>query len=67
MAKQVDCRKRILTYWAEWQKDPKLNAYQNASMFFLHLEQEHSDMLDFRVRAGVDRWQVVNAWLNGIK
>lgn len=67
MATQKDCRERILAYWANWSKDPEKTYYQNASMFFLHLETERPELLEFRVQAGGDKWQVVQAWLNGIK
>jgi hypothetical protein len=64
MPTQDDCRRAILRLWQQsafWAEKP---SYENKQMFYLWLEKNRSDLLAFRVRRDVDKWQVVHGWLN---
>lgn len=62
---QKDAERRVLLLWSEWLNRSVPGTYPEKSDFFMHLEEFHPELLSFRVRHGVDKWQVVQAWLSG--
>ena len=54
----------ILAEWERWQDDPSSGTCNDMQMFFLWLEKNRPDLLRWRIRPGMDRWQDVRGWLN---
>ena len=60
---QKEAEKRILLLWSEWPNRSSPATYLEKTDFYQHLTKIHPEVLDFRVRHGIDKWQVVQTWL----
>jgi hypothetical protein len=59
--KKEEARRAILSEYDRWaKKHPGDAAMMGGFRFFRYLQNERSDLLDFR--AG-DKWQIVHGWL----
>lgn len=60
MATQDECRAGILREWAKQKPDRRRSTYVERQMFFIWLQKNRGDLLEFRSR---DKSQDVNGWL----
>ncbi len=59
-----ESKRRILEEWERWKTNPNQATYQEMQEFYLWIETNHSELLQWRIRPGMDRWQDVRGWLN---
>ena len=59
-----ESKHRILKKWETWKANPNQATYQEMQEFYFWIETNHSDLLQWRIRPGMDRWQDVRGWLN---
>jgi len=59
-----ESKRRILEEWEGWKANPNQATYQEMQEFYLWIETNHSELLQWRIRPGMDRWQDVRGWLN---
>jgi len=60
---QNEYRRLILSQWKNWSANPKEPDDAKMRKFYQWLEGHHPYLLEFKVAAGVDRWQYVQRWL----
>ena len=58
-----ESKDRILNEWERWKNDPNRATYQEMQDFYLWLEDNRKELLQWRIRPGMDRWQDVQGWL----
>lgn len=61
MIKREDAKRRIIAEWHSWSATQSNATLGNGMMFFLFIQKERSDLLEFR--ASGDKWQHVHSWL----
>ena len=60
--KQEEARRAVLNAYDSWaKKHPNQASMMGGFLFFRYLEEERSDLLDFR--AVGNKWQIVHGWL----
>ena len=60
--KQEEARRAVLSAYDSWaKKHPNQAIMMGGFLFFRYLEEERSDLLDFR--AVGNKWQIVHGWL----
>ena len=60
--KKEDARREVLREYDRWaKKHPEDAAIMGGFRFFRYLQNERSDLLDFR--AVGEKWQIVHGWL----
>ena len=60
--KKEEARRAILSEYDRWaKKHPNDASMMGGFLFFRYLQNERSDLLDFR--AVGDKWQIVHGWL----
>ena len=60
--KKQDAKRAVLSEYDRWaKKHPNDARMMGGFMFFRYLQDEKSDLLDFR--AVGDKWQIVHSWL----
>lgn len=59
-----ESKRLILQKWESWKKDPNNGTYNEMLNFYNWIEDNHLDLLNFRVPSGTERWQYVHGWLN---
>jgi hypothetical protein len=60
--KKEDARQAVLNEYDRWaKKHPNHATMMGGFLFFRYLQEERSDLLDFR--AVGSRWQIVHGWL----
>jgi hypothetical protein len=64
---QTQSRELILKEWLNWTPKSTPPTYQEKMDFHMWLEGNRPDLLLFRVRRGVDKWQTIHAWLNELE
>ena len=60
MPTEDECEAGILREWAKQKPDRRRSTYVERQMFFIWLQRNRADLLEFRSR---DKWQDVNGWL----
>jgi len=64
---QTQSRELILKEWFNWTLKSKPPTYREKMDFYQWIEENRPDLLLFRVRSGVDKWQTIHAWLNELE
>jgi hypothetical protein len=60
--KQEEARRAVLSAYDSWaKKHPNQAIMMGGFLFFRYLQEERSDLLDFR--AVGNKWQIVHGWL----
>jgi hypothetical protein len=59
-----DSRLLILQEWDRWAKRSGAPAYEEMQRFYVWLEGQRPELLQWKIGHGRDRWQDVHAWLN---
>jgi hypothetical protein len=58
-----EARRAVLSEYDRWaKKHPNDASMMGGFLFFRYLQEERSDLLDFRA-IGDDKWQIVHGWL----
>jgi hypothetical protein len=58
--KQEEARRAVLSAYDSWaKKHPNQASMMGGFLFFRYLQDEKSDLLDFRG----DKWQIVHGWI----
>jgi len=65
MINQKNAEKEVIRLFASWPGASSPTPHPEKYAFFLDLERERPELLDFRAPAG-DKWQVVQTWLAGL-
>jgi len=58
-----ESKRQILEEWQRWKADPNNATYQEMQKFYDWLEDNRRELLQWRIRPGMDRWQDVQGWL----
>jgi hypothetical protein len=53
----------IIEEWEQWKSDPNRATYDEMRDFFNWVEDNRPELLQWKTREGVDRWQDVQGWL----
>jgi hypothetical protein len=60
--KKEEARRTVLSEYDRWaRKHPDAAKMMGGFLFFRYLQEERSDLLDFR--AAGSKWQIVHGWL----
>ena len=60
--KKDEARRTVLTEYDRWvKKHPNQASMMGGFLFFRYLQEERSDLLDFR--AAGSKWQIVHGWI----
>ena len=60
--KKEEARRAVLSQYDRWaKKHPNEARMMGGFLFFRYLQEERSDLLDFR--AAGSKWQIVHGWL----
>ena len=60
--KKEDARRTILSEYDRWAKKyPNAASMMGGFLFFRYLQEERSDLLDFR--AAGNKWEIVHGWI----
>jgi hypothetical protein len=57
-------RQLIIKQWKQWKPDPNKGTYQEKLEFYDWLVDTHPELLKWKIRSGMNRWQDVQGWLN---
>ena len=61
--KKEEARRAVLGEYDRWaKKHPNKASMMGGFLFFRYLQDERSDLLDFRA-VGDEKWQIVHGWL----
>jgi hypothetical protein len=61
--KKEEARRAVLSEYDSWaKKHPNAASMMGGFLFFRYLQDESSDLLDFRA-VGDEKWQIVHGWL----
>ncbi len=60
---QKDAEQQVLLLWSGWPNRSSPVTYQEKTNFYQYLTKFKPEVLEFRVRHGNDKWQVIQAWL----
>lgn len=58
-----EAERLILQQWETWAADPNNATYNEMVKFYQWIEDNHLDLLNFRVSSGTDHWQYVQGWI----
>lgn len=59
-----EAKSAVLAEWEKWADNPSQFDIIKMREFYDWLETNRPDVLQWRVKHGVDRWQVVREWIN---
>ena len=59
-----ESKDRILGEWERWRTNPNQATYDEKQEFYLWIETNHPELLRWKIRSGMSRWQDVQGWLN---
>ncbi len=59
-----ESKRLILEEWEDWKDDPNKATYWEMREFYDWIEDNRPELLQWRIRTGMDRWQAVHGWLN---
>ena len=66
--RQNDAEKQIIVEWENWKRLKNITdpSYNDKDEFYRHhLQKENPQLLTFSVGRGQDKWQNIQAWING--
>lgn len=59
-----ESKRLILEEWERWKDDPNQATYYEMQEFYMWIESNRLELLQWKIRPGMDRWQDVHGWLN---
>jgi hypothetical protein len=59
-----ESKRLILEEWERWKDDPNQATYAEMQEFYMWIENNRPELLRWKIRPGMDRWQDVRGWLN---
>lgn len=58
-----ESKRRILEEWERWKTNPGHATYAEMQEFYFWLETNHPELLQWKIRPGINQWQDVQGWL----